>query len=82
MRATHLILVHQVFLNLEHMAFRNSRRVQSRVISHPRFIVIFLSRDRYLAYDDIVANSQYDPATNESAELVLDARPKGRFVIL
>ena len=43
--------------------------------------MIFLSRDSSLAYDDIVANSQYDPAINGNAELVLDARPKGRFVI-
>ncbi|KAF9480444.1 Rhodanese-like protein [Pholiota conissans] len=31
------------------------------------------------SYEQIVANSQVDPSTNEWSELVLDARPKGRY---
>ncbi|KDR84757.1 hypothetical protein GALMADRAFT_233083 [Galerina marginata CBS 339.88] len=31
------------------------------------------------SYDQIVSNSQYDPSINSTSEIVLDARPKGRF---
>ena len=32
-------------------------------------------------YEQVVSNSALDPATNPAAELVLDARPKGRYVL-
>ncbi|KAF8203298.1 Rhodanese-like domain-containing protein [Pholiota molesta] len=31
------------------------------------------------SYEQIVANSQFDPLTNAQSELVLDARPRGRY---
>ncbi|KAH9487154.1 putative 3-mercaptopyruvate sulfurtransferase [Psilocybe cubensis] len=31
------------------------------------------------SYDEIVSNSQFDPAAEAKSEIVLDARPKGRF---
>ncbi|KJA25948.1 hypothetical protein HYPSUDRAFT_36792 [Hypholoma sublateritium FD-334 SS-4] len=31
------------------------------------------------SYEQVVANSRLDPSTNAQAELVLDARPKGRY---
>ncbi|KAF8971575.1 Rhodanese-like domain-containing protein [Flammula alnicola] len=31
------------------------------------------------SYEQIVSNSQFDPSTNAQSELVLDARPKGRY---
>jgi thiosulfate/3-mercaptopyruvate sulfurtransferase len=34
----------------------------------------------YLDYEQIVANSALDPATDPAAELVVDARSKGRYV--
>jgi len=54
--------------------------VKSNFSSHYQ-VKFFFSPDSSQAYEDIVANSQNDPAINEDAELVLDARPKGRFVI-
>ncbi|PPR01321.1 hypothetical protein CVT26_015402 [Gymnopilus dilepis] len=38
-----------------------------------------LKEEAIRSYDQIVANSKYDPSTNPQSELVLDARPKGRF---
>jgi len=39
-----------------------------------------LNSDAIRSYEQIVSNSALDPATDLAAELVLDARPKGRFL--
>ncbi|KAF8895053.1 Rhodanese-like domain-containing protein [Gymnopilus junonius] len=56
--------------------------VESSMPSEPRpttYSAPDLKEQAIRSYDQIVANSQHDPSTNLQSELVLDARPKGRF---
>lgn len=57
--------------DLNEQAIRSNKQTWQPISSSHIFL---------LGYDQIIANSQYDPSINLQSELVLDARPKGRSV--
>lgn len=52
--------------------------IRSTYILRVRSLVLLTA---FLGYEQIVANSLLDPLTDSNAELVLDARSRGRYVM-
>lgn len=64
-----------------HMKLRRGRHLFGVIVTRcPQSTPVFLTFI-LVGYEDMVDNSKRDPSTDPHADLVLDARPKGRYVV-